>query len=84
MADMPAFGTSRPFCTETDGLKRANERFSSYHVIGWVRCISGMVNSLVLCNAYAALYVEMFNVYCMVFLKANIAADDQGSLHYTR
>jgi hypothetical protein len=63
--------------------KRANERFCNYHIVGWVWCISGMVNSLVLCNAYAALYVEMFNVYCMVFLKANIVTDDQGSLYYT-
>jgi uncharacterized membrane protein len=62
---------------------KANERFYSYHVVGWVWCISDKANSWVLCNAYAALYVEMFNVYCMVFLKASIAADDQGSLHYT-
>jgi uncharacterized membrane protein len=63
--------------------KRANERFYNCHIVGWVLCISGMVNSLVLCNVYAVLYVEMFNVYCMVFLKANIAADDQGFLPYT-
>jgi hypothetical protein len=44
---------------------------------GWVRHFSGMVNCLVPRNAYAASRGEMFNVYCMVGLNANIAADSR-------